>query len=316
MVSDTRINNRIFTTKNKCFIFITFIVFVYLSTFITGYRYIGWDSRDLGLVNFTYFSDCLKNGIIPSWNPFILSGEKFFTLNSIFCANPITLIFVLLSYLVGVDLAFNYYIIFSIFLCEYGIWLLANKENTDLNIISWIVLSYIFLIFPRIFGQVGFCYSFAALPWMILFIKDSTCYVNNLKKIFIQWTFISIIMQNGYVWINFVEFSGCFIYYCILMKKNGVSLKNVLLNIIVMCCALILFYGLIILPGYIGVQENYKNIGKHFSSTEPRLRSVSTDGAIGLNNCSGNKIRNLLLYFISMFNPLDARQSDVVWTNE
>lgn len=148
------------------------ILIVTLSTWALFFKtpllnegYTGWDTHDLGFVNFLYFSDSLKNGIIPLWNNFIQSGAFFPNFLNIDDFFPFQLFFIGLSWALNPLFTYDLMIQAVVLIGGIGSYLLFRFWTKDKLIAVFGSIAFVSLLIP-IIGQKMFIVSLSSLPWI------------------------------------------------------------------------------------------------------------------------------------------------------
>lgn len=245
---------------------------------IFGLRVTSWDTFDIFTINFMYFSDALKSGDFPLWNPFVLSGIPFFG-SVAFSASLFSPINLLLLF---VSLWLN-----PIWLVEVGLLIatclggvgafkfleIENFQNKNLRLLF--SFAYMCVLFTPIFGQVYFMYSFAALPWLLFFTKSLAKNETTIFKTVIFGFLISCLIANGYFYFNLINILISVIYFA--SDKNNFNFKPIFKFCIFVIVGNILFL-LLNLEGVIHSNQIFSEYYGDLILKEPRMRALGNVG--------------------------------------
>lgn len=122
---------------------------------------------------FSYFADCLLNGCLPLWNPYMNCGEPFFlNIYTLHLLDPSTLFLILTGSIFKIDLLTLYhwdlflrYLIFSCGSYLFFRYVAGNKASAFIAFLS-VVFSSLFTSYLR---QHAFILTFYLFPWVLLF---------------------------------------------------------------------------------------------------------------------------------------------------
>jgi len=243
---------------------------------IIGIRYINWDTHDLGFVNFLYFSDALRSGYLPFWNPLIQSGVFFPTFNNIGLYSPYQMLFVILSWIINPLHAFELMYQFVIFFGGMGAYLFfrSNTFRRDVSIFG--AISYMLANCIPIMGQGAVVFSLSLFPWLLVAIYRFT---SEKKYNVILTGFCGILAafyaSSGYPWFNIVNFAIVFIYMllCFYQKQKIEKKKVFIIGSIFFVALFLLVLSSLMLPGYLNLKFQYLHLAGYVSP-EPRLRGI------------------------------------------
>ena len=248
-----------------------------------NFTYTGWDTHDIGFVNFLYFSDCLKNGIIPLWNHYTLAGSNFVNFNYVGLFSPPGLIFTFLSWYINPVYSYEIMIQFAVFMGGVGSYLLFRTYSSDKQIALFGSTAFVVALQP-IVGQLGFVFSLGSLPWLIYACDRITNHQNINILVCIFWgTLFSLYISYGYLWMNFVNLTIAVFYSTgVFLNKHIATLsenkKTTITNgihLLAFFSTILFIYGGLQVPGYLNMHFNYNMFNGDYLSPEPRLRSLA-----------------------------------------
>lgn len=258
------------------------------SGFITTQTFTGWDTHSYGFVYFLYFSDALKDGFIPLWNPFIQSGNFFPNFFNVGLFYPFELLFVALGWAISPLLSFELMIQSSILTGALGSYLLLSqwKINPFIALIGSIF--YALIVLTPVVGQIWYTISFSSLPWLI-FACEKLSDKNN-KTLTTRWmlfgSFFVFFISGGYLWLNLMNLLLAFSFIMAKHFFRNRSLDSIgrnsfrwltsspFLLLIYIACV----YACIVLPCFLHLQFNYSEFWGDFSSPDGRLRGLKVLG--------------------------------------
>jgi len=288
---------------------------------LRGARFTGWDARDLALANFTYFSDCLKSGIIPLWNPFVLGGDYFFNLNNAFLFNPLTAPFEMLAWLINPALVFEWFIFFGCLLAAAGTYRAALLARCRPWIAAWSGCAYALLLCVPILGQPSFLYSLAAYPWLFWTIL-STREETSGFRLFTRFLWAGLIMANGYPWLNLCGVFGGALYYASHARRlrPDSRLTEQARVVLIAGTAMAATWVVLLLPGWLNLRGNYAMLADSFASMEPRLRSLAVRPEPGIlsviTGMDGAMVRRELARFcLALADPQGGPVKYILWSD-
>lgn len=307
--------------SDKCFagLFLClFFAFVFLPHII-GLSFIGWDTHDVGFVNFLYFSDSLCNGIFPMWNPFILGGVPFFDLFNIASFNPIVFPFSLLAYVLNPLVAFEWYVLTTVIISAIGVYTVLRNDRHTIDVSIFGTILFVLVLFPSILGQSCILFSISSVPWVVYLCRKISTNRIDLKYINIT-AFISFIMLNGYLWLNVVILLGGFVYLLICSVRHRQLRKVIIINIGISFFCVFFCYIICLIPGYLNIMSNYKGLGAGYISPDPRLRSVAViephpSYIDFLHENILVTIKNIFLYIVSMIDNRIGLKEYSFWSD-
>lgn len=268
--------------------------------------YTGWDTHSYGFVYFLYFSDALKSGSIPLWNPFIQSGNFFPNFFNVGLFYPFELCFVFLGWLIGPLLSYELMIQTVILIGGLGAYFLFCywKSQEFLAFIG--ALLYAIIILSPLVGQIWYTVSFSSLPWLLL-----TCsYLLRTKNsvpplVWMGWAMLYLFfMVGGYFWLNLMNLLIAFCFSSLLLwsrhkdqlrlDQPRVIFKTLLLNPTILFLIFIAaIYACIVLPCLLNIQFNYSQFFGDFVSPDGRLRGLRVYGAAGYGGALETLIGNI-----------------------
>lgn len=272
-----------FGRKNETLLFILFIGFFWALIFAHKHMtYTGWDTHDFFVVNFMYFSDSLKNGVIPLWNHFILSGSDFVNFGNVGLFSPFLLIFVPLSWIINPLYAYEIMIQCSILLGSIGWFFLMRTYSIDRKISLFGASAYALAVLVPLVGQIEFIYALGSFPWL-LFACIKISRVGVIKSIHcIFWgTIWFLFAVYGYLWLNLINLliAGLFsIGLCTQVASatgaSSQSLRSCIVNLMIFLATICFLYACLELPALLSMKFHYGIFNGDFVSPEPRLRGL------------------------------------------
>jgi hypothetical protein len=250
---------------------------------LLGIRYTGWDTHDMGFVNFLFFSDSIREGIIPFWNPFIQSGIFFPNFNNVGLFYPFQLFFVILSWVINPLYAYELLIQASIMLGGAGAFkCLKSFGVSEYPALFGGIAVAISVLLPMT-GQLGILISLSSFCWLI-YACNWAINKNSYKPFSILFfaTIAAMYLASGYLWMNIINLliGIAFSSYAILSNSTNIrenlrlNKKVATLNIATFMGLLLILYAVTQLPGYLNLLFNYGQLYGDYISPEPRLRSL------------------------------------------
>jgi hypothetical protein len=203
--------------KEKIFNIIAILIVIF--PFIKlpfNHRSTGWDTFDVYTINLTYFADSLSNLIVPLWNPFVLSGISFISnLFTYYLFGPIDLVSALLGVFISPFSIAELNIILAVVLIYIGNHKILRNCGVDKTsaFIGAFVSSTVFAV--PLAGQIPMLYSFAMLPWLILFILEK-----EHRFIIFKSFLISALFIKGYFYFNALIFVFCYLLFAFTSLKD------------------------------------------------------------------------------------------------
>jgi len=285
-----------FPSKNKYLAAYFLIAFcVWLTAFQDKFTslfsiqtFTGWDTHSYGFVYFLYFSDALKSGFIPLWNPLIQSGNFFPNFFNAGLFYPFELFFVVLGWAIGPLLSFELMIQVSIIIGALGTYWLLQYWKIDSFIALIGAIFYALIVLAPLVGQIWYAISFASLPWLIF----ACAYLSDKKprNLNISWLFFGLLyvffISAGYLWLNLMNLLLAFSFVAakqIFSTPPSVNTRRfsfhwlaegpVLLLLYIAC-----IYACIVLPCFLHLQFNYSEFLGDFASPDGRLRGLKLLG--------------------------------------
>lgn len=253
--------------------------------------YSGWDTHSYGFINFLYFSDALKGGSVPLWNPFIQSGAFFPNFINVGLFYPIELFFVFLSWFINPLLSYELMLQINIFIGAIGAYLLVrNWSIKDYIAFIGAILYAVIILLPMV-GQNGYTFSFSSLPWLIL-ACSILCNQQNTtpKNVWICWGLCYLfLMVGGYFWLNLMNLLLAFIFvffrqwnHQVVPGKSYSSLLKYFSRAPILFLLFVgMLYACIVLPSILNIHFNYSPFFGDFVSPDGRLRGLKTYGSLG-----------------------------------
>ena len=285
-----------FSTKNKdkaTYILLALCVWLaafqdkFTSLFSTQ-TFTGWDTHSYGFVYFLYFSDALKSGFIPLWNPLIQSGNFFPNFFNAGLFYPFELFFVILGWAIGPLLSFELMIQVSIIIGAVGTyWLLSHwKINSFLALIG--SFFYALIVLAPVVGQIWYTISFASLPWLIY----ACAYLSDKKvgSLTTPWLLFGLLyvffISGGYLWLNLMNLLLAFSFvatkHIFAASPSKTSERHSLKWVFGAPLQLLIYiagiYACIVLPCFLHLQFNYSEFLGDFASPDGRLRGLKLLG--------------------------------------
>jgi len=270
---------------------------------ISTRTYSGWDTHSYGFINFLYFSDALKGGSVPLWNPFIQSGVFFPNFINVGLFYPFELFFVFLGWFINPLLSYELMLQAIIFIGAMGAYLLVCHWNIK-GYIAFIgaILYGIIILLPMV-GQNGYTFSFSSLPWLILGCSSLCNQQNSISKyVWISWGIgYLFLMVGGYFWLNLMNLLLAFIFvffkqwsHQIVPGKSYASLLSYFSRAPILFIFLVgALYACIVLPSLLNISFNYSPFFGDFVSPDGRLRGLKTYGALGYGGALQALIGNI-----------------------
>ena len=246
----------------------------------------GWDTHDIGFVNFLYFSDSLRSGILPLWNHFIQAGTFFPNFNNIGLFFPLQLFFVALSWVLNPVYTYELMIQLVVLIGGVGSYLLFRFWAQDRMIALFGSMVFVSILVP-ILGQIGILISLSSIPWFIFICLKLFEYQDFeiLRSVFLG-TIGALYIVSGYPWMNFVNLSvaatfslGIFAKQHRLAEPQKMKItRSNAVNLFLFFTTISLLYLSMELPGYLSLHFNYALFHGDYISPEPRLRSLNLNG--------------------------------------
>jgi len=248
----------------------------------------GWDTHSYGFVYFLYFSDALKSGFIPLWNPLIQSGNFFPNFFNAGLFYPFELFFVVLGWVIGPLLSFELMIQVSIIIGALGTYWLLRSWKIDLFLALIGAIFYSLIVLAPVVGQIWYTISFASLPWLIFacaYLSDKKPRSLNLSWLLFGLLYVFFI-SGGYLWLNLMNLLLAFSFVAakqIFSTAPSINTRRfsfhwlaegpVLLLLYIAC-----IYACIVLPCFLHLQFNYSEFLGDFASPDGRLRGLKLLG--------------------------------------
>ncbi len=267
--------SKIFFAKYSILAWLLLICLIFFGKNLFGMRITTWDTHDLGFVNFLYFSDALKSGYIPFWNPYIQSGVFFPSLNNIGLYTIFQLPFVFISWIFNPAIVFEWMIQSYIIFGGLGVYLYFLEIKIERSIAILGSTAYVLSVLIYFTGQYGFIVSLSILPWMLYLYHKIENNKLSVIQIILIGTLIGMYFSSGYPWMNFVNLT-IFILYVIIFgyKKNKILSNIIYQKIFLLIIFILIIYILLLLPALMNINFNYSLFSGDFYSYEPRLRSL------------------------------------------
>lgn len=213
-------------SKKQLYFCVLIICLLPFSKIFLGMRFTGWDTFDVHTINFIFFSDSLRAGIIPLWNPFAASGLSF--ISNIFTAHlfgPLDLILALFSLVISPNFLVELSVLLGIGFTLSGNYKILRYFNTDrLSAFNGGLVSSLLLLLP-VTGQISFLYSFAFLSWISFF-----CLQNKVTKPILISFFLSALFIKGYFYYNVIALSVALIISLYHYKNDAKNLHLLLIK--------------------------------------------------------------------------------------
>ncbi|MBM3253375.1 MAG: hypothetical protein FJZ16_03905 [Candidatus Omnitrophica bacterium] len=245
---------------NEEFKEVSIVVAVILGLIILQWRL--WISGELCVTHdsiiwygiFSYFVDCLHNGFLPLWNPYMNCGEAFFlNINVLHLLDPSTLFLVLFGKFIRVDLLSLYhydlllrYVIFTLGSYLFFRYVARYKISA---IISFIILTFSSLATSYL-RQHAFMLAFYLSPWILLSLIK---FLEGHNKA-ILWAafFLGIAIYSYHS--MFVVLSVTILVLCILVSSGFQNFNYKLLfkncRFIIGACLIFIFLSANLIPVY------------------------------------------------------------------
>jgi hypothetical protein len=285
-----------FPSKNKYLAAYFLIAFcVWLTAFQDKFTslfsiqtFTGWDTHSYGFVYFLYFSDALKSGFIPLWNPLIQSGNFFPNFFNAGLFYPFELFFVVLGWAIGPLLSFELMIQVSIIIGALGTYWLLQYWKIDSFIALIGAIFYALIVLAPVVGQIWYAISFASLPWLIF---ASACLSDKKpRSLNLSWLLFGLLyvffISGGYLWLNLMNLLLAFSFITakqIFSTAPSSSTRRFSFHWLVEGPVLLLLYiaciyACIVLPCFLHLQFNYSEFLGDFASPDGRLRGLKLSG--------------------------------------
>lgn len=289
----------IMTTKNVRNVVLALLVLTWAVFFgrnFLGIYYTGWDTHDLGLTFFVYFSDALHSGSVPFWNPLIQGGTFHAGLFNAGNYSPFQWPFLLLSQFISPVYAYELMIQAVSVIGATGFYLWLRCAGTKKLISLFGAHAFFLSVLMPLVGQIMFLFSLSALPWMLL-----VCYKaisenkENELVVYLLWAaLIASFMASGYPWMNVMNFVITFLYGCSLNCWAGLEQGNVyrikltpaLANLLTFFIGALVVIACYYAPGYYSLKFYYHLFLSDYVSPEPRLRSLAPSGSFSYRGVS------------------------------
>lgn len=270
---------------------------------ISTRTYSGWDTHSYGFINFLYFSDALKGGSVPFWNPLIQSGVFFPNFINVGLFYPFELFFVFLGWFINPLLSYELMLQINIFIGAVGAYLLVRHWGIKGYIAYIGAILYVIIILLPMVGQNGYTFSFSSLPWLILACSVLCNQQNTVAKyVWVFWGLCYLfLMVGGYFWLNLVNLLLGFIFiffkqwnHQVVPGKSYSSLLNYFSRPPILFLLFVgTLYACIALPTILNIHFNYSPFFGDFVSPDGRLRGLKTYGALGYGGALQTLIGNI-----------------------
>lgn len=197
---------------------------------------------------FSYFADCLLNGCLPLWNPYMNCGEPFFlNIYTLHLLDPSTLFLIFTGSIFKIDLLTLYhwdlFLRYLIFTCGSYLFFRSVAENKASAFIAFLSIAFSSL-FTSYLRQHAFILTFYLFPWVLLF---SLKFLEKRNPgLFFVFAFLFGIVMLSYHSV-FVLFALVFLLLC-LRLTNGLpplNFKSLFKTSRVLVISSILFFLLI-----------------------------------------------------------------------
>ena len=262
------------------FYFLIPIIIIFGAQRLIGLGFTGWDTHDLSFDNFVYFRDCLANGMLPLWNPFIQSGTFFPSLFQIGHFALFQFPFAVLALLVPPMLAYEWMLQFVVLMGGVGAYVYFRAAESEQDIACLGAFIYTLTTMVVNIGQVWFIFSFAALPWLL---AAAHAIVKGERKLS-NWPLFGILLgfvyASGYQWMNLVN-TGIFVAYVLFTYRycaERARLEEVGLRLVLFLLPLLAVHLILIYPGLANLGFNYSGFSGDYANPEPRLRALGGGG--------------------------------------
>ena len=251
---------------------------------IFGITYTSWDTHDLYFASFLYFSDALKIGFFPLWNHFIQSGTFFPNLNNIGLFSPFQLIFVVLSWVISPLYAYELMVQMVVLIGGIGGFLVCRFCTNDRLIALFGATAFAVVVLMPIVGQFAMLVSLSSFPWLIFACTKLMDGRGGKFRNLALAVLGALYLVSGYLWMNLIHLAIAAIFSLGLIAstylKAGSHQKKAVVSSVVDLMmffgTLVLFYGCLMLPGYLSMNFNYSLFVGDYDNPEPRLRNLVT----------------------------------------
>jgi hypothetical protein len=270
-----KIINKVFFAKYSIVFWLLLIILIFFYKNLVGLRIVTWDTHDLAFVNFVYFSDALKSGYIPFWNPYIQAGTFFPSLNNTGLYTIFQLPFIIISWFLNPTIVFEWMIQSYILFGGIGVYLYFSELKIQRSLAIFGSTAYVLSIFVYFTGQLGFIVSLAVFPWMLyLFHLIQRKDLSYIQLLFIG-SIIGMYFASGYPWMNFVNLA-IFSFYTLIFgyKDRHIFDNKIYKHILFLIMAIVTIYILLLMPALMDITNNYHLFKGDFHNYEPRLRSL------------------------------------------
>ncbi|MFA4853823.1 MAG: hypothetical protein WC616_00540 [Candidatus Omnitrophota bacterium] len=178
---------------------------------------------------FSYFSDCLRYGILPLWNPYMNCGEIFFlNIHVLHLWDPQTLLLVFAGKLLKVNTLsiYHYDLLFRYLIFIWGSYIFFRRvaKYRFSAFLAFVTLSFSALCSSYL-KQHGFILCFYTLPWILFF---SFKFLEEREPVSLLWfcfLFGVALSTSGYH-IMYLISSVAVLLACIFLSKGFVFPKN------------------------------------------------------------------------------------------
>lgn len=268
--------------------------------------YTGWDTHSYGFVYFLYFSDALKSGSIPLWNPFIQSGNFFPNFFNVGLFYPFELCFVFLGWLIGPLLSYELMIQTVILIGGLGAYFLFCHWKSQEFLAFIGALLYAIIILSPLVGQIWYAVSFSSLPWLLFVCSYLSRTKNSVSLlVWMSWAMLYLLfMVGGYFWLNLMNLLLACCFSSLLMwshreyAEGAGRPRNLFFSLLFSPSILFLIfiaaiYACIVLPCLLNIQFNYSQFFGDFVSPDGRLRGLRVYGAAGYGGALETLIGNI-----------------------
>lgn len=275
------------------------VIFIFYAKHIFGIRYTGWDTHDIGFVNFLYMVDCLHGGYLPFWNPLIQSGTFFPSLNNIGLFSPFQMAFVLFAQVLNPVYVYELYNQFILLFGGFGAYLFFRFTHINKYVSLFGAVTYLLVVLIPIIGQNGIAVSLGVIPWLLIAVIYFTFH-GQRKSVFLG-IFCGVLagfyLSCGYPWLNGVVFAMAWGYLFVMTvdRQKSEIYPRSLFPVFLFFISILLTYMILLLPGYIDIKFNWAQFTS-YTSPDPRLRGVM--GPLGLFSYQ---------HFSSLFLLIDPR---------
>jgi hypothetical protein len=238
---------------------------------LLGSQLTGWDTHDLGFVNFLYFTDAVASGYIPFWNPYIQSGVFFPTLNNAGLFTVFQSIFVIIAEYFNPAIVFEWMIQAFIVSGGIGSYFYFYKLGATKQFATFGAVAYVLVCLMPYTGQLSFIVSLSSLPWLLFIvhlIKDKNY---GIYFVLFLGAILGMYQVSGYPWMNFIN--GVIVVLYSFVINKGLD-KKLYLKLFFMLLTMTVVYILFMIPGLLDLRFNYSLFDGDFIHIEPRLRSM------------------------------------------